>query len=158
MSEIQVWHAPKQKVLIPKPENPAKKLLSRYRSMIRERDALQDEINASFGKATSCTTQLSPIKTGGSAAYDRMGENTINMIDAQERLEQSRQQLNLLVQRIMKYWDAMEDERQKELILYKYIRGMKWEDIQEKMSYERTQIYVLHGRALLTINRMMQAD
>ena len=69
-------------------ENPAKKLLSRYRSMIRERDALQDEINASFGKATSCTTQLSPIKTGGSAAYDRMGETTLDMLGPRDLLVQ----------------------------------------------------------------------
>lgn len=156
VGDIQVWHAPEQKVLIPKPENPAKKLLSSYLSLIADRDALIDEIRARYEKAISCTSRISPIYTGASAAYDRTSENATEMMDAELRLAQVIRKLNIATNRIFDIWEAMESEKQKQLLLYRYIRGMSWEDIMEKMGYERTQVYVIHGRALLSFNRLMQ--
>lgn len=157
VDEIQVWIEPSKKPLIQKPKNPAKELLSRYRSLIRERNAISDEILANFAKATSCTSRISPISSGGvSAAYDRIGENTCDMIDAQSRFEQTNARINETVNRIMNYLDAMENELEKEILIYRYIRGMSWEDIQETIHYERAQTYVIHGRALLSFNKLMR--
>ena len=150
--EIQTWRTPGTK----KPENPAKKLLSSYLAAIRERDGLIDEINRHYARAVSCTSHISPIPTGGNAAYDRTSESIADMLDAQDRLKLAIGKLNATVDRIMTLWETMEDGKQKELLLYRYIRGLKWEDIQDVMGYERSQIYVIHGKALLSFNKLMQ--
>ena len=52
--------------------------------------------------------------------------------------------------------NALSDERYKSVLLYRYVRGMSWEDIMERMGYEKTQTLVMHGRALLEMNENMK--
>ncbi len=44
--------------------------------------------------------------------------------------------------------EAMEDETEKELLTYRYIRGFKWEKIAVEMGYSWRKIHYLHGDAL----------
>lgn len=157
VGDIQVWHAPEQKVLIPKPENPAKKLLSDYRWIIKRRDALLDEINEHYERAYSCTVRLNPNKTsGGAATYDRMADDVCRAADAKDRLAFKVVELNAKIIQIMDYIEALTDERQKTVVTLRYVRGMTWEEIQHEMHFEETWVLVLHGRALKRINELMK--
>jgi hypothetical protein len=42
----------------------------------------------------------------------------------------------------------MEDENEKDVLTYRYLRGMKWEEIAIKMEYTYRNIIKIHGRAL----------
>lgn len=44
--------------------------------------------------------------------------------------------------------EAMEDEAEKELLTYRYLREMKWEEIAVKMGYSWRKVHYLHGDAL----------
>lgn len=44
--------------------------------------------------------------------------------------------------------EALEDDREKELLTLRYLRGMKWEEIAVNMGYSRRKIHYLHGEAL----------
>lgn len=138
-------------------ENPAKKLLNRYKWLKIECANLHDEIETGFERATNCTVKLNPMKTsGGAAAHDRMAEDVCGIVDAKEKLRQYEAELNAVIDDITGYLRALEDERQKTVILLKYIRGKNWTEIQQEIGYEKTRTLELHGHALLEINRMMQ--
>ena len=44
--------------------------------------------------------------------------------------------------------EAMEDEREKDLLTYRYIRGMKWEKICTEMKHSWQHIHRIHAKAL----------
>lgn len=51
-------------------------------------------------------------------------------------------------QRVQTAIEAVEDEAEKDLLTYRYLRGMKWEEIAVKMGYSWRKIHYLHGDAL----------
>lgn len=44
--------------------------------------------------------------------------------------------------------EALLDEEEKTVLIYRYLRCMEWERISEKMHYSRRQVLYIHGRAL----------
>lgn len=44
--------------------------------------------------------------------------------------------------------EELEDEAEKDLLTYRYLRGMKWEEIAVKTGYSWRKIHYLHGDAL----------
>jgi len=48
--------------------------------------------------------------------------------------------------------ETMEDEQEKRLLKYRYIRGYRWEVIADKMGYSVRQTYNIHHKALCRIS------
>lgn len=44
--------------------------------------------------------------------------------------------------------EHLEDENEKDVLVYRYIRGMKWEDIAVKMNIGYRHVLRMHGKAL----------
>lgn len=44
--------------------------------------------------------------------------------------------------------ERTEDENEKDVLTYRYLRGMKWEDIAVKMGYSWRRIHYIHSKAL----------
>ena len=140
------------------PENPAKEALRRYIPMLTRRDALAQEIEDHYSRAYSCTVRLNPYRSsGGGAAYDRMAEDICRAADAKQQLAAKIAELNAAMQRVLALIDIPTDERQKTVLTLRYVNGLSWLDIQDRMGYERTQTLVLHGRALAAINRRLKS-
>ena len=138
-------------------ENPAKRFLQRYIWLRKQRDAIQEEIREHYDSVTRCTVRMNPIKVSGSGgAYDRMAEDICVIVDTKARLERVCYRLDCQMAEIMDAINALSDERYKSVLLYRYVRGMSWEDIMERMGYEKTQTLVMHGRALLEMNENMK--
>mgnify|MGYP005780435343 CR=1 FL=1 len=51
-------------------------------------------------------------------------------------------------QRVQTAIEAVEDEAEKDLLTYRYLRGMKWEEIAVKMGYTWQHIHKIHAKAL----------
>lgn len=48
--------------------------------------------------------------------------------------------------------ERLEDENEKDVLVYRYIKGMKWEDICVKTKYSWKQIHRIHSKALENFN------
>ena len=44
--------------------------------------------------------------------------------------------------------EAMEDEREKDLLTYRYLKGLKWEEICVRMDYKWRQVHRIHAMAI----------
>lgn len=44
--------------------------------------------------------------------------------------------------------EQMKNEDEKDVLMYRYIKRMKWEKISDKMGFDVRQIYNIHGKAL----------
>ncbi len=47
--------------------------------------------------------------------------------------------------------EALEDEQEKRLLKYRYLRGWRWEAIADKMGYSLRQTFNIHSKALQNI-------
>lgn len=81
-----------------------------------------------------------------------MARDVCNAVDACEVLYQKKAEADKALREILDAIDSLADERQKEILTRRYINGDAFSDICEKTHYEKTQVFVIHGRALMNIN------
>ena len=137
-------------------ENPAKVFLRRYKSLCGRVDALQRAIDEALARATNTGITLKEVKVLSSPAeHDPMARDICNAVDACEILYRYKAEAEAALREILTAIDSLKDERQKEILTRRYINGEGFQDIMEKIGYERTQAYVIHGRALLEINKWL---
>ena len=143
--------------LIRHTENPAKAFLSRYKYLCIQQESLQRSIQAAHDRALSCTVRLKPIHTqGGGGAYDRLAEDIAGKLDAEEQLAIDLGEISKDLADIRAAINSLQSEAQKTVLTLRYIEGLEWGDVQEKMGYERTQTYIIHGRALRNVLKWME--
>jgi DNA-directed RNA polymerase specialized sigma24 family protein len=140
-------------------ENPAKVFLRRYMGLSGRVDALTRAINDAMERAFNTGVILREIKVQSSPAeHDPMARDVCNAVDACEILYQYKAEAEAALREILSAIDSLTDERQKEILTMRYVAGMGFRDIKEKIHYEETQMYVIHGRALMGINSWMERN
>lgn len=140
-----------------KPENPAKTFLRRYTGLCGRVDALQRAIDQAMERAYNTGVTLKEIKVLSSPAeHDPMAKDVCQAVDACELLYEYKARAEAALREILTAIDSVPDERQKQILTLRYINGDGFEKIQEIMHYEKTQMFVIHGRALIEINRWLQ--
>ena len=145
-------------ILMRKAENPAKTYLKRYRALLIQRDSLQRSIDAAYARATSCTARLKPVRVqGGGAAYDRMAEDVARISDETEQLKAAKERAENALSQIMAAIQAVPDEMQKTVLMLRYVEGLDWISISERIHYEERQTFILHGRALWAVRRWLES-
>ena len=141
-----------------RPENPAKTYLKRYRALVYQRDSLQRSIDAAYDRAYSCTVRLKPMHViGGSGAYDRMAEDVARISDETEQLRAAKERAEKALSEILSAIQAVPDEMQRTVLLLRYVEGLDWISISERIHYEERQTFILHGRALWAVRRWLES-
>jgi DNA-directed RNA polymerase specialized sigma24 family protein len=140
-----------------KPENPAKTYLKRYRALVIQRDSLQRSIEAAYDRAYSRTVRLKPVHvTGGGGVYDRMAEDVARISDETEQLRAAKERAENALSQIMEAIQAVPDEMQRTVLLLRYVEGLDWISLADKIGYEISNTYILHGRALWSVRKWME--
>ena len=140
-----------------KQENPAKAFLRRYIGLCGRVDALQRAISQAMERAYNTGITIKEIKVLSSPAeHDPMARDICSAVDACEILYQKKAEAEAALREILAAIDSMKDERQKEMLTRRYVSGQSFKEIQEAMHYEETQVFVIHGRALLEVNKWLE--
>lgn len=143
--------------MIKRKENPAKVFLLQYMALSGRVDALTRAINDAMERAWNTGVSIKEIKVLSSPAeHDPMARDICNAIDATETLYEYRSKAEAALREILTAIDSIQDERQKLLLTLRYINGLSFKDIKGEMHYEETQIFVIHGRALIGINKWLE--
>lgn len=142
--------------MIRKKDNPAKTFLRRYIALSGRVDALSHAIDQAMERALNTGVSLKEVKVLSSPAeYDPMARDVVNAVDTCEILYRYKGEAEAALREILSAIDSLTDERQKEILTMRYVAGMGFQDIQEKIHYEKTQMYIIHGRALVEINKWL---
>ena len=140
-----------------KQENPAKVFLRRYRAICGRIDALQKAIDEAMERALNTGVTMKEIKVLSSPAeHDPMARDICNAVDACEVLYIEKAKAGEALREILKAIDSVADDRQKEILIRRYVNGAGYPQIAEEMSYSEPRIYVLHGRALIEVNKWLE--
>ena len=139
-------------------ENPAKAFLRRYGALCGRVDALQRAIDEAMERAYNTGVTIKEVKVLSSPAeHDPMARDVCNAVDACELLYEEKANAAAALKEILSAINSLMDERQKELLTRRYVSGEGFPEICEGMHYEKTQIYVIHGRALWNINKWLES-
>lgn len=128
-------------------ENEEKKeYLKSYRRAIRREKDIFDEIQRlrSDKMFPSVVNDGMPRGSNQSDLSDYIAilDEQIELLKA-ERLEKAR-----CYQKIERQIKKMENENEREILRLRYIQGLKWHEVENKMGFSREWTLKLHGRAL----------
>ena len=127
-----------------------KSILLEYRAIERRINRLIDEKAAWNAKATATTSSFSDMPRSGGGS-DKIQTTVEKIIEIEEKLDHEIDALVDLRNRIETAVEKLEDGRLRDVMRYRYIDGMKWEQIAVEMHYSYMQVCRLHGKALLEI-------
>lgn len=128
-------------------ENDKKKAyLREYRASVRRVTRIEEELK-----------EIRTMKTSISIMYDDMprgtGQSDLSSYAAElDKLE--RELVAERYRRVMLYKDissrikCLKSKNENDVLFYRYIKGLDWWEIAEKMSYTERWVYKLHGKAL----------
>lgn len=136
---------------MPTPENEQKiRYLSRYRRMNARIDRLLDEKRRWWELALKITPSLSQAPGGGENG-SRVERPMDKITEIEAQITREIEELCNVRQKIKEILAQLEDENLRLLMEYRYIDGLTWEQIAEKMDCSRQWATSLHGKALLQI-------
>lgn len=123
--------------------------LNRYRAAIREEQIIEGEIKKLRESKMSPSVSLSGMPHGS-------GQNDLSSyaatLDEQIRmLQEWKQEKAKVYEDILSRIRRVEDDNQRALLMYRYIQGMRWEEVAAKMGYTWRWTHKLHSKALDTI-------
>lgn len=140
-----------------RPENPAKTFLKRYRAIMYRQESLIRAINALRDRQTDCTVKLTAVQvSGGGFVRDRMAEEVVRVMELEEQLLETERKAAAALKEVLEAVEAVTDETLKAVLTLRYIEGLYWDKIAEVLHYEIANVFILHGRALLMVNKWME--
>lgn len=138
-------------------DNPAKVFLRRYRAICGRVDALKRAIDEAMQRATNTGITLKEVVVMSSPAEpDPMARDVCNAVDACAILYEEKKKAEDALREILSAINCLKDERQKEIVTRRYINGEGYPAIVEAMHYSEARVYVLHGRALVEVNKWLE--
>ena len=135
-----------------KEQNPAKLFLQGYKALILRRESLLHEVERMRESLTGTTVQLKQDVVTSSGAQDRIGNMIPMIVDTEAEIRPELQEINEKIRRIMTAIASVPDEMQKTVLTMRYIERIDWLTISERIGYEISNTYIIHGRALDNIN------
>ncbi len=136
---------------MPTPENEQKiQYLLRYRRLNQRIDRLLEEQSRWRERALKITPTLSQAPGGGGSGspIERPMDKVLEM---EEEINEEIDTLQTIRHQIRDTLNQLTDESLKLLMEYRYIDGMTWEQIADKMNYSWRQVYRKHEEALSKI-------
>jgi len=125
-----------------------KQQLQQYRAIKREMQQIEEKIEELKAVACSPRTQKYDAVPGGSPTGRNPAEEIIAQIDGLQRRYKSKWSDLLRTQDKIEMAIERTSPTARQLLRYRYIDGLRWEDICVKMSYSWRQIHRLHRDAL----------
>ncbi len=124
-----------------------KRYLNGYRAHVRRINRIETEL-AELRLMRQSMSMNNDGMPHGSGQSDLSGYAA--ELDRQERdLEGERYERIQTYKDIAKRIKRLKSENEKDVLFYRYISGLAWWEIAEKMSFSERQIFRIHGKALV---------
>ena len=128
--------------------------LYQYSDVSKEIEHIKEEIIRLEARMLSPRTSvLSDIPKGPPSQDDQMAMNLIKLEKLREKYQFTLDELcdrQLQIEELIENLEPLE----KELIRYRYIDGMKWKDVFDKLGYSQKQTFRIHNKIIEKLEKM----
>ncbi len=87
---------------------------------------------------------------------DKMSRYIYKLIELKDAYTEESQRLMSKRKEIIDSISLLEDCRLQQVLYYRYVKDMRWEEIAERLSYDDKYIFRLHGYALLELKKILK--
>lgn len=77
-----------------------------------------------------------------------LSDYAVKVDEIEQELVAARYNRICAFQEVQRRIESMEDEREKDLLTYRYLKGLKWEEVCVRMDYKWRQVHRIHAKAL----------
>lgn len=141
--------------------HPAKVFLSVIPKTDRLINRLMNTVAELRSSLTSTGTDMQSDKVQTSGPKDTLGNTVAKIVDLEREINNRIDELCDLKYDILARISRMPDLDQQNVLIARYVQGLKWEKIAKEMNFSLSQIYKLHGKGLnsfLEFNPDIQAE
>lgn len=124
--------------------------LNQYRIMHIEIDQITKELQRWQDLATRISPSYSDMPHGGGS--DRVQTAAVEVAELTDKLNQKLHQAIMVQENIKKLLESLDDIKLRQLMSYRYINGMRWEEIAVRMDFNYRWVLRLHRKALNQIS------
>lgn len=124
--------------------------LKQYRSLSMEIDQITKELQRWQDLATRISPSYSDMPHGGGS--DKVQTAAVEVADLTDKLNQKLHQAIMVQENIKKLLESLDDIKLRQLMSYRYINGMRWEEIAVRMDFNYRWVLRLHRKALNQIS------
>ena len=125
--------------------------LKRYINLDREIERKLEEVARLRAKLTKITQVHSTEPRGGGSIYGKTEEILAKIIDLEKEIDADVDRLISIRDNIKAVIEAVEDDRERLLLQYRYLDGKTFEWIAAKMDLSWQWVHKLHSKALAKI-------
>jgi DNA-directed RNA polymerase specialized sigma subunit len=130
--------------------------LEEARASIRRIKAINARIDFYMDTATRATSSLEAVRVSGTGNRSKVEDNVVRLIDAREMLDRELARCEGAIAQAERLIATL-DEPKHSVMAYRYLMGMRWDEIAQVVSYDKRYVYKLHGWALQDLNRKTKA-
>lgn len=120
--------------------------LNQYRIMHIEIDQITKELQRWQDLATRISPSYSDMPHGGGS--DKVQTAAVEVAELTDKLNRKLYQAIMVQENIKKLLESLDDIKLRQLMSYRYINGMRWEEIAVLMNYDYRYVLKLHRKAL----------
>lgn len=124
--------------------------LNQYRIMHIEIDQITKELQRWQDLATRISPSYSDMPHGGGS--DKVQTAAVEVAELTDKLNQKLHQAIMVQENIKKLLESLDDIKLRQLMSYRYINGMRWEEISVRMDFNYRWVLRLHRKALNQIS------
>lgn len=132
----------------------AKEYLNQLLNLERLIEAKRLECERLDAMSKKVSSTLSDCKVETSRDNDKTAVIVIQVIELKKDISEQMKIYLELQEKISKEIDAIEDMRYRSLLIMRYITGLKFGEISEKMNYGTRWVLILHREALKEFDRL----
>lgn len=136
--------------------NPAKKYMQQYIAAKAQYASLYREIERWRESLTGTTIQLKADVVSGGGVSDKMSATIAKIVDAESKLANEAAEISTALSAVLTAIRSVPDAMQRTVLTLRYIEGLDWIRISENIHYGERQTFVVHGRALVEVNRWLE--
>ncbi len=123
-----------------------KEYLKSYQKAVRRENDILEEIQQL--RAEKMFPALHMEGAPGAAGPSDLSAYVVKIDELIERLKNERLRKILLREEIERDINRLKDEGEKAVLRYRYIQGLKWEEVAERAGYSWKGVHNVHSRAL----------
>ena len=121
---------------------------ARIKALIEQQD--RHRYYASKGTGT-----LSAVRYGGTADHSKVEHGALKVIELEKQIGKLVIDLVTLKAKALAYIDMLYDQRQRDILTWRYLNGWEWKQVIECLEVERMQVWRIHDTALHNVKLMI---
>lgn len=127
----------------------AKEYLNSIKRIDKEIKKKTSEIYQLKTMALSITVATDSERVQSSGDKDRLGATVAKIIDKEKEIDEEVDKYIDIKQKIINQINNMSQESYSDILYYRYVACMKWDDVMDNTHISHSHIFRLHGQALM---------